>query len=76
MHIISIRDYMKISPKGRAAGKRSTTYAVLAKSPKEAMEKAYRTHGRRMAQGDLTPGKRPGGWCQGREGTPADFMIL
>lgn len=70
---ISLIDYTKISPKGRAAGKRVTTYRVDTENLDLALEKAVRTHQRRIGDGDLAPQTKSGGWARG--GT-ADYQIL
>jgi|GEM_PF-4208717 len=73
---IEIRDYTKTSPKGRAAGRRCTTYAVVATDLAGALDKASRTHSRRVADGDLIP------WVKNLGAAPAtgtyriDYQIL
>jgi hypothetical protein len=71
---ISLVDYTKISAKGRAAGKRVTTYQVDTESLEKALEKASRTHLRRIADGDLAPQTRQGGYA--RSYGQADYQIL
>lgn len=71
---IDLIDYTKISPKGRAAGKRVTAYQVDTEDLDLALEKARRTHARRLADGDLAPQTKPGGWARGYG--KADYKIL
>jgi hypothetical protein len=71
---ISLIDYTKISPKGRAAGKRVTVYRVETESLEEALAKATRTHRRRLEDGDLAPQTKPGGWA--RSYGKVDYRIL
>jgi hypothetical protein len=72
---IALIDYTKISPKGRAAGKRVTVYAVNTEDLDLALEKARRTHTRRQATGGLAPAKRPGGWAR-EYANEIDYRIL
>jgi hypothetical protein len=71
---ISLIDYTKTSPKGRAAGKRVTTYLVDTDSLDQAIEKVLRTHKRRIADGDLAPQTKQGGYA--RSYGEADYRIM
>jgi len=73
---IEIRDYTKFSPKGRAAGRRSTYYAVEATTLTEAKAKALRTHNRRIADKDLVPAAKSLGAQEASGSYRIDYRIL
>lgn len=56
---IWIRDYTKLSPKGRAAGSRYTTYTVADETD---FEDAYRQHNAAIAAGTLSTPVKIAGW--------------
>lgn len=72
---ISLIDYTKISPKGRAAGKRVTVYSVATEDLELALEKVLRTHTRRIADGDIAPQTRQGGYARSYQAN-ADYRIF
>lgn len=75
MIAIALIDYTKISPKGRAAGKRVTVYRVATEDLDLALGKARRTHERRQETGGLAKAPRVGGWARSYTGQ-ADYQIL
>jgi hypothetical protein len=50
---ITISDYMAVSDKGRACQRRRTSYLVTGRDAQAAVDAAYATHERRIADGDL-----------------------
>ena len=70
MNKVEITDYMAVSAKGRACKARRTVYLVADGS----FEKAYRTHRRRIAQGDLEAPYKIAGWA--KSNMKPDYVIL
>lgn len=71
---IGIIDYMIRSPKGRAAGKRVTVYAVGADTREAAAEAAYAAHEENIRTGAVEAPYTTAGYALKSGATP-DFTI-